>query len=60
MGGELGTLDYVQHSLMVSWHENENMFLISVMSLKVIHFLVHFSDIFLSKKTYLCAEIWNN
>ena len=23
-------------------------------------FLVHFSDLFLSKKTDLCAEIWNN
>ena len=23
-------------------------------------FSVHFSDLFLSKKTYLCAEIWNN
>ena len=22
---ELGTLDYVQHSLMISWHEKENM-----------------------------------
>ena len=23
-------------------------------------FLVHFSDLFLSKKTDLCAEIWSN
>ena len=28
--------------------------------LKSHSFLVHFSDLYLSKKTDLCAEIWNN
>ena len=32
----------------------------SIDELKSHQFSVHFSDLFLSKKTDLCAEIWNN